>query len=452
MKGFKRLTSIVVAVAMVITLCTISPSTQAEAAVTILTDKKMTIVIGKKDTIAVKQKGATFKSSNKKIATVSKKGVVKGKKAGTCKITVTVGNSSKKVTVNVKPKKVTLKSVTLSGTNSAKVRWKKVSGVTGYYVYYSTKRKSGYKRVKVKGAKKTTTTIKNLTLGNTYYFRVKAYVKSKKKTITSNTYSTVLSLKTWKLAWSDEFNGSTLDLSSWTYETGNGTGGWGNQELQYYTAGDNIKFENGNLVIVPRLEVNKTTGNIQNVTSTRIKTADKREFTYGKMEIRAKATKGQGTWSAGWMLGDDSKDSRGWPYTGEIDILESMNGGVPQTIHCPYFNNQSWSHGNKNYSTGLTQAQSAADYHTYGIIWTDTYIQFTVDGVNKGLYDPTMYSESIYDQTWVFDHPFYFILNCAVGGNAAGSVSTNGWTLVSDQNNIQTYEDYYYIDYVRVYQ
>ena len=170
------------------------------------------------------------------------------------------------------------------------------------------------------------------------------------------------------------------------------------------------------------------------------------------MEIRAKAAGGQGTWSAGWMLGDGTGDQRGWPYDGEIDIMEAMSGGVPQTIHCERFNNQSWSHGNKYYATGLTQAKSAEAYHTYGIIWTDKYIQFTVDGVNKGLYDPSMYDSSIYDQCWAFDHPFFFILNCAVGGNAAGEVSTKGWTNKGTVNGVTTWEDYYYVDYVRVYQ
>ena len=106
----------------------------------------------------------------------------------------------------------------------------------------------------------------------------------------------------------------------------------------------------------------------------------------------------------------------------------------------------------KSYATGLTQAKSAETYHTYGIIWTDKYIQFTVDGVNKGLYDPSMYDASIYDQCWAFDHPFFFILNCAVGGNAAGEVSTDGWTNKGTVNGVTTWEDYYYVDYVRVYQ
>ena len=151
------------------------------------------------------------------------------------------------------------------------------------------------------------------------------------------------------------------------------------------------------------------------------------------------------------MLGANN-DTKTWPLCGEIDIVEAMNGGVPQTIHCPYFNNQSTSHGNKNYDTGLTQATAAADFHTYAAEWNETSITFMVDGRVVGVYDPSKFSASIFNEAWVFDHSFFFILNCAIGGNAAGQVTTDGWTLKGTNGNIQTYEDYYYVDYVRVYQ
>ena len=96
-------------------------------------------------------------------------------------------------------------------------------------------------------------------------------------------------------------------MNNWTYEIGTGQGGWGNQELQYYTPGDNVKFENGSLVIIPRIAMKN--GQKTEYTSTRIKTAGKKTFKYGRMEIRAKAAKAGGTWSAGWMLGEGSGDS-----------------------------------------------------------------------------------------------------------------------------------------------
>ena len=249
MKEFKKLVSAFLVVAMVVTLVTITPSTDANAAVTIYSGKKITLTVGKSEKIYLKQKGAKFKTSNKKVATVNRKGVVKAKGIGTCKIKITVGSSSKNSKVTVVPKNVTIKAATLSGT-TAKVTWKKVKGVKGYYVYKSTNANSGFKKVAtVKGAKKTSATIKNLASGTTY-FKVKAFGKSGKKTITSKKYSKAVSVKVWKLVWSDEFNGSSLEMNNWTYETGTGDGGWGNQEWQTYTAGDNAKVENGNLVII----------------------------------------------------------------------------------------------------------------------------------------------------------------------------------------------------------
>jgi beta-glucanase (GH16 family) len=452
MKITKKIASVVLVAAMVVTTVATAPTVTTQAKLKIVVGKKLALSVGESDFVMVKEKGATYTSSNKKIATVSKKGEVTGKGVGTCKIVIKKGSDKATAKVTVKPGKVKLKSVTNVGSVSAtsaaqkatiKATWKKVKGASGYYVYYATSKNGKYTKKTVKGGKKTSLKISGLAYGPTYFVKVKAF--GGKKKLTSDEYSKVLSVKTWTLNWSDEFNGNKLDTSVWTYEIGN-KDGWGNQESEYYTAGDNIKFENGSLVIIPRM---KTVGGETEYTSTRIKTADKKTFKYGKMEIRAKASKGTGTWSAGWMLGDGTGDSRGWPYDGEIDIMESMNGKVPQTIHCEYYNNQSWSHGNKNYSTGLSQAQSAQAYHTYGIIWTDKYIQFTVDGVNKGKYDPSRYTAKNYEMAWkgAFDHPFFFILNCAIGGNAAGKVSKEGWTKINDN----LYEDYFYIDYVRVY-
>lgn len=252
----------------------------------------------------------------------------------------------------------------------------------------------------------------------------------------------------WELIWSDEFNETSLNMDNWSYETS--PIGWGSQETQTYTAGDNVKFDGNNLIIIPRMTIEKGRGGY---TSARITTKKKKTFKYGKIEIRAKAAKGQGICSSGWMLGDGTGDVRGWPYDGEIDIMEVMSSGVHQTFRCEYWNNQSWSHGCKSYSIGLTQKECAEDFHTYGIIWTDKYIQFTIDGKNTGLYDPSNYRGSDYEKMWKgeFDHPFFLILNCDIGGNAAGYVSEKDWNLVTDTATKKVYEDYFYIDYVRVY-
>lgn len=455
MRVLKKISACVLTLAMTFTLAGVTQPTETEAAIKVLTGKKATISIGETYRIGTLAKGVKYTSSNKNVASVSTKGAVKGKKAGTCKVRLASSNGSASVAFTVTPKKVSGVKASIVSSNdttaNVKVSWKKVKGASGYYVYKSTKKNSGYKvAATIKKGSTTKTTLKNVAGGQTYYYKVKAYAKAGKKKIKSAEYSSAASVKVWKLSWSDEFNGNSLDTNTWQFEIGNGKDGWGNQELENYTAGDNLKVENGNLVIIPRTEINKKTGT-KTYTSTRINTQDKKDFKYGKIEIRAKASKGKGTWSAGWMLGSDCKTNT-WPYCGEIDILEAMSGGVPQTIHCPYFNNQSWSHGNKNYNTGLTQAQCAADYHTYGIIWNEKSIQFTVDGVNKGLYDPSKYDKSIFAQTWVFDKPFFFILNCAIGGNAAEAPSTDGWTYIGEKNGIETWEDYYYVDYVRVYQ
>lgn len=462
MRVFKKTLAVALATAMAFSSANFVADTEVNAAQT----SKLKVVYGNKEKIPV---GSTLKlvikvtpgsaskkfsyvSSSKKIAKVTSKGVVKGIKPG--KVTITVkakdGSGKKaKASITVVPAKVKSVKTSVGADNSLKVSWKKQSGVTGYQILLSTKKNSGYKvKTTVKGASKSSTTIKGLN-GGTYYVKVRAYKTISGKKVTGAN-SAVASAKLWKLVWSDEFNGTSLNTNNWVFETGYGDNGWGNQELQNYTAGQNLTFKNGSLVIIPRMTMNAQ-GKITSVTSTRIKTQDKKMFKYGKMEIRAKATKGTGTWSAGWMLGNNIS-TVGWPKCGEIDIFESMNGSVPQTIHCPYFNNQSDSHGNKTYQTGLTQKQSSEAFHTYGIIWTDTYIQFTVDGKLMGKYDPSKYSQSVYEQAWVFDTPFFFILNCAVGGNAAGAVSTDGWTLISDNNGVKTYEDYCYIDYVRVYQ
>lgn len=464
MKVFKRVLATVMTTALVFTSANFVAVSDVNAApvssIKVLNGKKKTIAVGDSFKVVLKVSPSSavisYKSSNKKVAKVSAKGMVKGVKPGKATITAKGKDGGKKATVKVTvtPKKITSVNVETVATanDQVKVTWKAQKNVTGYQILSSTKQKKGYKVVAtVKGAKKTNTIVNGLA-GGTHYFKVRAYKAVGKKKITGDA-SKVVSTKLWNLVWSDEFNGTTLDMNAWTYETGNGIDGWGNQELEIYTAGKNIKFQDGSLVIIPRMEYNTATKKISNVTSTRIISRGKKQFKYGKIEIRAKASKGTGTWSAGWMLGTNGQT---WPANGEIDIFESMNGGVPQTIHCPYFNNMAIAKGgNKNFNSWLSQTDSAAEYHTYGIIWDDTKITFTIDGKVNGVYDPSIYSQKVFplSETWTcFQSPFYFILNCAVGGNAAGAVSTNGWTLTGTNGNVQTYEDYCYIDYVRVYQ
>lgn len=451
----KRITSLVVALAMVVTLVSVAP-TQADAAVKILYGKRLNLTIGESDVIIVKGKGVTYKSNNKKIATVTKKGTVKAKSAGTCKITVKQGKSKKKVTVNVKPGKVKKVTAKLASTNSATVSWNKAKGVTGYYVYYSTKKNSGFKKVTVKGANKKSTTINNLTLGATYYFKVKAYAKAGKKTLVSDSFSNRVSVKTWKMIWNDEFNGTSLDLTKWNNEGATGAGGYGNKELQDYQM-EYSKMENGNFVIMPQVQWNISTNSYvpNSAKSTKIWTKGQYSFKYGKVEFRAKLPKAQGTWAAAWMLGD----SGGWPMCGEIDILETTpelaKTKIPQSIHNNRFNGMPTSPGNKYETATITDATTA--YHTYGIEWFTDHITFTIDGKETWTYNPNNYKASGTGGTadieiWPFNQPFYLILNCAIGGTLGGTVGPNYWTEIARDGNIITYQDYYYIDWVRVYE
>jgi len=464
MRTLKKTTAAAIAASLVLTsIGVVNVSAATATSVKVVNGKKHTMTVGDSIKIVVKANGSvTYKSSNKKIVKVSSKGKAKAVKAGKATVTVKGASKSVKVKFTVKPGKVKSVTAAKSGDKDIKVSWKKVSGATGYEVYSSTNAKSGFSKVAtVKSGKTVSTVVKNLAASKTHYFKVKAYTKSGGKTIKGEYSKVTEGIYIWGLVWSDEFNGNSLDTNTWTFETGHGNDGWGNQEWQDYQASGNYKVENGSLVIIPRVDYNKSTQKFlpDTATSTRIKTYGKKEFKYGKMEIRAKSTKALASWSAGWMLGSNCYEKvNEWPKCGEIDIMEGMNGGVPQTIHCPYFNNlPSAPGGNKNYDTGLTQAVAAADFHTYTALWTDTYIEFSVDGKYVGKFDPSKYPPEKKALSWVFDHNFFFILNCAIGGNASGVdpdvayPNPYGWKVVKTNGDIQTLEDYFYVDYVRVY-
>jgi beta-glucanase (GH16 family) len=458
----KKVTSIVLAIIMTATAIAVNP-TPASAKVIIKSGSKITLTVGKTKTIKVSQKGATFTSSNNKVATVTKKGKVTAKKPGTCKIVVKVGKNKKSVSVTVNLANATMSSATLVSTNSAKVTWGKVKGATGYYVYYSTSKTSGFKKVEVKGNSATNTTIKELSLGTTYYFKVKAYAKVGSKTYTSKSYSGVQSVRVYKLVWNDEFDGTELDTTKWNNEGATGAGGYGNSELQNYQM-DYCEVKDGSLIIKPQFEYNpRTKTAVKNsYYSTKLWSKDLYSFTYGKVEFRVKLPKGQGTWAACWMLGNDSNYGS-WPWCGEIDVLETTSDItktiIPQSIHCQKYNGMSTSSGNKYKNTIVSDATSA--YHTYGIIWTEKTITFTIDGQVTWTSNPNNY-DAVGDGTknaniWPFNKPFYLILNCAIGGTLGGTVTPTYWTKIGektyDSGSVnEIYQDYMYVDYVRVYQ
>ena len=229
------------------------------------------------------------------------------------------------------------------------------------------------------------------------------------------------------LVWADEFSGTGLiDTSRWTTETGGG--GWGNQEEQIYTSSsNNVRKEAGILKIKVIKESNG------NFTSARIKTQDKFEFKYGRVEIRAKLPSVQGSWPALWMLGANWPEV-GWPQCGEIDIMEQFENKnkVKSTLH---WKKPDGTRG--EYGLDTTNATST-DWHVYTLEWTSTSIKTYMDG-NQ------FFSMNIsgIEPYYPFNEDFFFIFNVAMGG-------TNGGVI--NPNLQQGYIDAMEVDYIRVYQ
>lgn len=220
--------------------------------------------------------------------------------------------------------------------------------------------------------------------------------------------------RNWELTWSDEFDGAAgvlPDATKWTYDIGNG--GWGNQELEYYTnRPENVSLDgNGNLVITAKSE---SFGG-SSFTSARIKTKGLFEQAYGRFEARLKTPYGPGIWPAFWMLGANN-ETVGWPQCGEIDIME-LKGHQPSILHGT-IHGPGYSGGNAITDTyALLNNRFDNDYHIFAVEWDTEKIDFYVDGY---LYNRITKSAVATKGEWVYDHPFFLILNIAVGGNFAG--------------------------------
>jgi beta-glucanase (GH16 family) len=233
----------------------------------------------------------------------------------------------------------------------------------------------------------------------------------------------------WELTWSDDFTGAAgtaPDNAKWAFDIGGG--GWGNSELQTYTNNaNNIKLDgNGKLVIT-------AISNPSGFTSARIKTKGKFSQAYGRFEARIKTPTGPGIWPAFWMLGANI-DTKPWPQCGEIDIME-QRGQQPSithgTLHGP-----GYSGGNSiGKSYGLTNGRFDADYYIYAVEWGENYVDFFV---NDFLYQRRT-PEDVTGE-WVYNQPFYILLNVAVGGNFVG-FPTSGTPFPQSM----------YVDYVKVY-
>ncbi|MFI5299533.1 MAG: family 16 glycosylhydrolase [Polyangiales bacterium] len=267
-------------------------------------------------------------------------------------------------------------------------------------------------------------------------------------TPTDATPSVDAALSGWTLTWSDEFNapdGSGIDPTKWSFDVGTGGDGWGNSELEYYTDGTkNAVILGGALVITAKTDgassLTCSYGPCQ-FTSARLHTQGKFEQKYGRFEARIKVPTGSGTWPAFWMLGNDIA-TNDWPACGEIDIMETV-GLDPRTVH-------GTTHGPGGSVTYTDQGISGAyslpatgptlgdDFHLYAVEWSSASVAFSIDG---DVYETVVPPDLPAGATWVFDHPYFLLLNFAVGGDWPGSPSpSEPWpkTMV--------------IDYVRAYE
>lgn len=241
-----------------------------------------------------------------------------------------------------------------------------------------------------------------------------------------------LEKRNWQITWSDEFNGlagQSPDASKWTFDLGTGQDGWGNSELQSYTNSPaNISLDDqGNLVITAIIEGNR-------FTSARIKTQGLFAQQYGRFEARIKTPYGPGIWPAFWMLGENI-ETEPWPACGEIDIME-LRGQEPHIIHGT-LHGPGYSGGNPvTGSYALVNDRFDNDFHLFAIEWDKDKIDFFVDDY---LYQRI--ERSNVPGEWVYDQPFFILINLAVGGNYVGFPTAQ-----------TPFPQKMYIDYVRVYQ
>ncbi len=240
------------------------------------------------------------------------------------------------------------------------------------------------------------------------------------------------SFDTTAAVWSDEFDNTGLpDATKWGYDVGGS--GWGNNELQYYSSDKNAEVKNGKLIIEARKEEREG----KNYTSARLVTKNKGDFTYGRLEVKAKLPSGRGSWPAIWMLATNQTYSNVyWPDNGEIDVMEHVGydpGVVHFSIHCKEYN---WPK-NTQRTSKMTVPTAMSDFHVYRMDWTPRTIKGYIDG--KSHFEFTNDNQGW--TSWPFDQKFHLLLNIAVGGNWGGAQG------VDDSIFPQRME----IDYVRVY-
>lgn len=236
----------------------------------------------------------------------------------------------------------------------------------------------------------------------------------------------------YNLVWADEFKGSAVDEGNWNFEIGNNNG-WGNNELQYYKKENTIIHENDYMVITAKPE---QTGEFE-YTSSRLISRGKKEFTYGRVDIRAVMPVGKGIWPALWTLGADIGNVS-WPACGEIDIMEYLGHETDKVHGTAHWGSNGANHKYKGSSIfSANEGDFSETFHVFTIIWEKDKIEWRMD--DKKFYEIT--PAEMEGQPYPFNKPHFFLMNLAVGGN---------WPGYPDETT--TFPQRFIVDYIRVFQ
>ncbi|MCB9219645.1 MAG: glycoside hydrolase family 16 protein [Ignavibacteriales bacterium] len=269
----------------------------------------------------------------------------------------------------------------------------------------------------------------------TIFSTILTFCSEDKNNPVNNNVDDSLNIDGYKLVWNDEFDNSAIDLNKWEHEV-NANGG-GNNELQYYTARPENSFvKEGNLHLVALQEEYTDDGETRYYTSARMRTATKGDWTYVRVDVKAKLPYGQGLWPAIWMLPTDWQYG-GWPASGEIDIMEHVGydpGRIHGSIHTEAYNHRI---GTQKSGTKVIP-DANTEFHIYSIEWTEEKIIFLIDGE---IYFTFGNDKQGKYETWPFDKRFHLLLNVAVGGDWPGNPTTQ--TIFPKEM---------VVDYVRVYE
>ena len=253
--------------------------------------------------------------------------------------------------------------------------------------------------------------------------------------------STTLAKAEYKLVWQDEFE--TLNSETWTHETGTGDNGWGNFEQETYTDSPLNSFVENSILNIRAVRISDSKDRVK-YTSARLKTQGNVSILYGKIEARMKLPqRGQGVWPAFWMLGE-SIVPKGWPYCGEIDIMEWKGSQPNSVISTSHWNGNPYNYEHCNYGSTLDLSFSLdEDFYTYGVEWTPRVLEYYIIDNNNQKHTINVIDISVgTDANGIscFHKPAFILLNLAMGGQFDGDVAAD----LGDRT--------FQIDWVRVYQ